>query len=166
MSTTSIEIGRSPEHVFGVLLTPEAYPQWVVGARRIRGVDPDWPKEQSAFHHTVGVWPVLVEDHTRILEADRPSRLKLRARAWPFGEADVTIRLESRGERTLVTLHEEPVEGPVRTVWNRFADAAGHVRNSISLVRLKRLAESRPTSPASPRPSGTRPAPRPDAPAG
>lgn len=150
MSTTSVEIGRSPEHVFGVLLTPQAYPHWVVGARRIRGVDPDWPKEQSAFHHTVGVWPVLVNDHTTIVESDPPSRLKLRARAWPFGEADVTLRLEPRGGRTLVTLHEEPVKGPVRTAWNRFADVAGHVRNSVSLIRLKRLAESRPASGDSP----------------
>jgi hypothetical protein len=152
VSTTAIETVARPEQVFDVLLDPYAYPRWVVGARRIRAVDETWPSEHSAFHHTVGFWPVLVDDHTRLLACERRSRLKLRARAWPFGEADVTITLERRGERTLVTMREEPVAGPARDVWNRFTDVVGHVRNSISLIRLKGLAESRsgPSAPSEP----------------
>jgi uncharacterized protein YndB with AHSA1/START domain len=44
MSRNQIPIAAPPEAVFEVLDDAEAYPRWVVGARRMRRVDPDWPE--------------------------------------------------------------------------------------------------------------------------
>ena len=68
MAFTSRQIDASPAAVFAVLVNPETYPKWLVGADRIRGVDPDWPAIGSKFHHVVGFGPFKIADSTR---ADR-----------------------------------------------------------------------------------------------
>lgn len=45
------------------------YPSWVVGASRMREVDVKWPASRSRIHHSVGVWPALIDDHTKVLES-------------------------------------------------------------------------------------------------
>ena len=37
------------------------YAAWVVGASRIRAVEPEWPNPGGRLHHSFGVWPALIE---------------------------------------------------------------------------------------------------------
>ena len=83
-------IDATPEQVFAVLADGWLYPSWVVGASRIRGVHETWPGEGAELHHSFGVWPVLINDKTVLLEWDPPRRAVLRAHGWPIGEAQVT----------------------------------------------------------------------------
>jgi uncharacterized protein YndB with AHSA1/START domain len=143
VSTTSVVIRAPAEAVYDVLIDPQSYPLWVVGASRVRGVEREWPAEGASFHHSVGAWPLLIDDSTTIVTARPPDLIELRARAWPLGEADVRLRLEQRGELTRVTLREIAVLGPGRTLWGRPVEALTRLRNSRSLARLKRLVEGR-----------------------
>ena len=86
-----------PEKVFAVLADGWLYPSWVVGASRIREVDPTWPATGSAIHHSVGVWPALIDDSTVLLAWDAPRHALLKARGWPIGEAQVSIDVKPRG---------------------------------------------------------------------
>ena len=43
MSRNEVMVSATPEEVFDVLDDAYAYPKWVVGTRRVRAVDPEWP---------------------------------------------------------------------------------------------------------------------------
>ena len=101
----------TPADVFEVLENGWLYPAWVVGASRMRDVDEGWPAVGTRLHHSVGSWPLLIDDTTEVLEADPPSRLLLLARGWPAGEAHVEFVLEQTGSETLVTIHEDAPPG-------------------------------------------------------
>ena len=66
MTTTERVIKTTPQRVWDVLADGWLYPLWVVGASRMREVDDDWPSVGSRIHHSVGVWPALIDDETRI----------------------------------------------------------------------------------------------------
>lgn len=65
MARNETVAGVAPDEMFALLLDPYAYPKWVAGTRRIRGVDRDWPSVGARFHHTVGVGPFSTRDSTR-----------------------------------------------------------------------------------------------------
>jgi uncharacterized protein YndB with AHSA1/START domain len=143
MSRTVAYIPAPPEQVFAVLTDAQTYADWVVGAKKVRSVEPDWPAPGAGFHHTVGVGPLTIRDETRVRDLDPPHRLELQARAWPTGEAHVIMLLETTGGGTRVTMTEEPVRGPARWLHNPLLDAATHARNTVALRRLTRLALAR-----------------------
>lgn len=140
MSRTVAYIPVPAEQIFAVLTDALAYGDWVVGAKEIRAVEPEWPTPGSGFHHSIGIGPFVVRDETRVRDVDPPHRLELKARAWPSGEAHVTMLLDEAGAGTRVTMVEEPVSGPARWLHNPLLDAATHARNTIALRRLARLA--------------------------
>jgi uncharacterized protein YndB with AHSA1/START domain len=141
VSRTSTRIDATPERIFEVLDDARTYEFWVVGCTDIRGVDPEWPAEGAAFHHSVGVGPLHLKDSTSILERDPPRRLKLHARARPAGIAHVLIELTRSGSSTDVAMSEKPVEGLPAKLHNPLQDHLIHRRNVESLRRLKWLAE-------------------------
>ena len=98
MSTNTRIMSTTPDRVWDVLADGWLFPLWVVGASRIREVDAAWPAVGSKIHHSVGVWPLLVDDNTEVTACEPGRLLSLRARVWPAGSADVTLRL-SRGGR-------------------------------------------------------------------
>src|SRR4051794_16949366 len=112
VSTNSIEIQAPPAAVFRVLSNPWCYPRWVVGARRIRDVDGNFPEAGSRFHHSVGVWPVVLRDHTEVVQVEPEQRLVLSARARPATVARIDVRLEQNGDRTTVVMVEDAERGP------------------------------------------------------
>jgi hypothetical protein len=133
-----------PEDVFDVLADGWSYATWVVGAARIRDVDPAWPAPGSRIHHSVGMWPLLISDTTVVERVDEPRELQLRVKAWPTGEGRVLMRCEPDDEGgTLVTMEERAVSGPARLLPVPAQDAALHPRNTEALRRLAYLAESR-----------------------
>jgi hypothetical protein len=72
MARNDIVVGVAPDEMFTLLLDPYAYPKWVVGTRRVREVDRDWPSVGARFHHTVGVGPFSTRDSTRMLTSRPP----------------------------------------------------------------------------------------------
>jgi uncharacterized protein YndB with AHSA1/START domain len=141
VSTTSRTIQASPERVWRVLADGWSYPLFVVGASRMRDVEPGWPAVGSRLHHSVGVWPALLDDDTESLEVEPGARLVLRARAWPAGEAHVEFRLTPVPDGTRVTLSEDAVSGPGRLVPKRLRDLQLTWRNTETLRRLAFVAE-------------------------
>ncbi len=143
MPKNTAVIKAAPSQVWDVLADGWLYPLWVVGATRMRAVDDEWPMVGSKIHHSVGVWPAVLDDNTESLECEPGHVLRLRARGWPLGEAEVTIRLSPSGEDTLVELEEDAVSGPGTLVPEPLKGMSIKVRNVESLRRLAFLAEGR-----------------------
>jgi uncharacterized protein YndB with AHSA1/START domain len=136
-------IAAAPGAVFSVLSDPAAYGDWVVGSRRIRDADPDFPAVGSKFHHQVGVPPFLLNDHTEVLENEAPTRLVLRAKTRPLATARVELRLSAEGAGTHLVMLEGAGDLPSRLFLNRLTDPLVHLRNTESLRRLTRICEQR-----------------------
>lgn len=130
--------------VWKVLCDGWLYASWVVGASRIRDVDADWPAEATKIHHSVGGWPVLLDDETLVLESEPGLRLKLRAKTRPAGEAEVELILaDAEDGGCLIRMREDIVSGPARLVPKAVRQLAIVPRNKESLQRLAYLAEGR-----------------------
>ena len=133
-----------PDAVWSVLADGWLYATWVVGASRIREVDLGWPQVGSRIHHSVGVWPALIDDTTHVLACRQGTELVLMARAWPAGEAQVRITLTAaRASHTNVSMSEDAVGGPGRLVPRPLRQALIGPRNVEALRRLALLAEGR-----------------------
>lgn len=143
MSTTSRPIRATPEQVWSVLADGWLYPLFVVGAARMREVDDTWPAVGARLHHSVGSWPVLVDDTTEVLEVEEGRRLLLLARAWPAGHAHVEITLAPDGSRTVVTMVENATAGPGALIPKPLQDPQLHLRNVETLRRLAFVVEGR-----------------------
>jgi uncharacterized protein YndB with AHSA1/START domain len=148
MTTNTRVLKVTPDKVWDVIADGWLYPLWVVGATRMRAVDANWPEVGSRLHHSVGVWPAVIDDNTQVLECDPGRFLKLRARGWPLGEAEVGIRLSPSGPGTLVEMDEQAVSGPGALVPEPLKGLSIKVRNVETLRRLAFLAEGRAASPA------------------
>lgn len=134
------------EDVWAVLADGWSYPTWVVGAARVRAVADTWPATDSTIEHSVGTWPLLLSDETRVEECEPRRLLVLRAKGWPFGEAQVRIDLHADGGSCLVEVREDADSGPGRLVPLPVRQAAIRTRNTETLRRLALLAERRDTS--------------------
>jgi uncharacterized protein YndB with AHSA1/START domain len=142
MAYTEAYINVPPATVFAVLSDPSNYPKWVVGARKIRDADAHFPAVGARFHHQVGVAPLVLNDHTEVLQNEPSARLVLRAKTRPFGTARVDLGLLAEGAGTRVRMTEVAGDAPSRVLLNRLSDPLVHARNVRSLARLKRLAEN------------------------
>ena len=134
--------------IWSVLENGWLYPSWVVGASRMRAVDAGWPQPGSRLHHSVGNWPLLLDDRTEVLECDPSRMLRLKAHAWPGGAAQVLIELEPEpsGASTTVRMREDAVDGPATLVPRLLRQAGMIPRNREALRRLAFLAEGRAAS--------------------
>jgi uncharacterized protein YndB with AHSA1/START domain len=143
MAVNRVEIDAPCDAVWEVLVDAASYAIWVVGSKKIRGVDATWPASGSKFHHTVGWGPFQDRDTTSVLESEPPVRLVLEARVWPFGTAKVTMALRRLEGRTEVTMIEEPLRGAAKRLESRPMHVALKVRNTVALRRLKDWSEQR-----------------------
>jgi len=146
MSHNRIDVSASPEAVFAVLDDARAYPRWVVGARRVRRVDPNWPHEGSEFHHAVGVAGAELRDSTEVVDRAAPHRLVLEVRFRPTGVARVELEVEATEHGSVVTMVETPRSGPVSWLPGFVTDPVLHARNAVSLQRLRHEVERRDRS--------------------
>ena len=145
MAVNTRTLKATPEEIFEVLLDAECYPDWVVGAKTVRGQDPDWPAVGSAFYHRVGVEGANLKDKTTMVAIDAPRYLELTAYARPLGIARIAVRTEETEGGTLVELFEKPEEG-TRMRWiSAIVDPAIRLRNVLSLKRLERTVMERVT---------------------
>ena len=143
MSTNSRILHATPDQVWEVLADGWLYPLWVVGASRMREVDAGWPQVGARLHHSVGVWPLLLDDETESLECRPGSLLRLQAHTWPAGSATVTLHLRAHAEGTEVVIEEQATQGPGALVPKVLQDPLLGWRNVESLRRLAFLAERR-----------------------
>lgn len=135
--------GVTPQDVWAVLADGWEYPTFVVGASGMRSVERAWPATGATLHHSVGAWPLLIEDSTSVLACDPPRRLELKARGWPAGEAVVVFELEAQGDGTLVSLSEDATSGPGLLVPGPLRRLLMLPRNDETLRRLAHLARGR-----------------------
>jgi uncharacterized protein YndB with AHSA1/START domain len=130
----------APEAVWDVLADPASYQYWVVGSKAIRDADPGFPAPGTKFHHTIGVGPLTVRDHTEVLTAERPRLMRLRAKARPLGTASVTLEMTAESGGTRVRMTENP-DGPFAILaLNPALHVFTKLRNAESLMRLEELA--------------------------
>ncbi|WP_256792167.1 SRPBCC family protein [Terrabacter sp. Ter38] len=148
MSTTTRTVHGTPEAVFDVLADGWSYSQWVVGASRVRDVTPGWPAPDTHIHHSVGAWPLLIDDTTTVRRCERPELLELTVRAWPSGEGVVRITCRASGADTEVTMEEDATKGPALIVPKPLRDVVLDRRNREALRRLAILVERTQPDPA------------------
>ncbi|MEU4191930.1 SRPBCC family protein [Kribbella sp. NPDC026611] len=143
MSENECLIEADAKDVFAVLTDGWLYSAWVVGASKIRDVDPPWPEPGGRIHHSVGAWPLLVNDTTSVLDYEPLRRMKLRIRIWPAGHGEVEFRAEEAPDGCRVVMTEQATSGPWSLVPKAVADLMLWPRNRETLSRLKVLAERR-----------------------
>jgi hypothetical protein len=116
----------------------------------MRNVDASWPNPGAKLHHSVGVWPALLNDETEVLENQLPRRLVLQAKGWPIGEATVEVRVDPWNSGAMITIAEDATKGPGRLVPYPVRQSMLAWRNRETLRRLTLLAEggARPGTPA------------------
>jgi carbon monoxide dehydrogenase subunit G len=143
MSTTTRSVSATPEQVWKVLSDGWLYPLFVVGASRMRDVDESWPAVGAKLHHSVGTWPLLIDDTTEVVEVEEGRRVLLLARGWPAGQAHVDISLQPDGDTTVVTIVEDATAGPGLLMPKPLRDVQLHWRNIETLRRLAFVVEGR-----------------------
>jgi uncharacterized protein YndB with AHSA1/START domain len=142
--TVKRETRASREQVWAVLADGWTYSQWVVGNSRMRAVDPNWPQTGSTISHSVGVWPLLLDDVTLVEDCQPLEQLVLLAKGRPFGKARITLRLfDTDDGGCRIEMAEVPVGAPMGWVPKRVALAAAFPRNRECTWRLAAIAERR-----------------------
>jgi uncharacterized protein YndB with AHSA1/START domain len=142
MTVTTRTMNVPAARVWNVLADGWLYPVWVVGATRMREVESSWPAQGAQLHHSFGVWPAIISDSTEVLDSEPPRSLRLRARGWPIGEAEVLITLTPTGDDTMVTIQEDVVSGPGLLTPRAVRGPLINVRNVETLRRLAYIAEN------------------------
>jgi hypothetical protein len=143
MSVTIRRLDCTPDAVFAVLADPWVYPTWVVGASRLRAADSGWPEPGRKLHHSIGVWPAVLDDETVVNEWDAPRRVVLEAKTRPVGKERVIIEVKPRGDGCVVRMEEYPISGPLRYMPRPLVDLMLHIRNTETLRRLEYVAKGR-----------------------
>lgn len=142
--TVTRDVNAPAAAVWDVLADGWYYATWVVGASRVRAVDDGWPHEGTRIHHSFGLWPLLINDTTKVESSTEPSELVLTARGWPAGEARVAISITPRGDGACtVKIEEDASSGPGTLIPKPARQLAIGPRNVEALKRLAFLAEGR-----------------------
>jgi uncharacterized protein YndB with AHSA1/START domain len=139
---TSREVRASRQQIWDAMADGWTYTQWVVGNSRTRAVDANWPQPGSAIRHSVGVWPLVINDKTVVESCTPGEELILRAHVGIFGAARITLRLSDiEGGGCRIDMIEVPAEGPMKILPDRLVLTAVYPRNRECLLRLTALAE-------------------------
>lgn len=141
MAEVTVSIPVPAQRVFAVLADGWSFGHWVVGSTHMRDVDTLWPQTGSKIHHSIGAWPVMLQDTTTVTAVEPPRLLELDARFWPFGRARIRLELHTEGgASTRVHMSEEIVVGPARMIPAPLQSLLLEPRNRESLTRLADLA--------------------------
>jgi hypothetical protein len=126
VSRTELHLDATPAAVFDVLADGVRYADWVVGAKRIRRIEGDFPAPGSVLHNVVGPPLVSVPGSTTVVESAPPRHLLLEARVGPF-TARVRFELVPDLPGTLVAMDEVGA--------NRFSRALLRLTRPLVLAR-------------------------------
>lgn len=132
-----------PASVFAVLADGERYADWVVGAKKIRSVDPHWPTPGAELRHKVGIGPIEISDRSTVQAVEVGRSITLKVRARPAGVARVDISLAPAEDGgTDISMDEVPIEGLAKTLDNPLQRLLLKGRNAEALRRLATIAET------------------------
>lgn len=125
-----------PAAVYAVIEDPATYPDWLVGADRIRAIDPAFPDAGTTFDHSVGPGgPITIDDQSESIKAEPNRLLVLRVHARRF-HARVEFELCPRPDGgTDMTLREQPI--------GLFAKVTPVLRPSLYARNLQSLKQLR-----------------------
>src|SRR6476620_11491398 len=137
--TACRQVQASRARVWEVLAEGWTYSQWVVGNSRMRAVDEDWPAPGAVIEHSIGVWPLVIDDRTISQDCRPNEELVLLAQLGPCGAARISLRLEDTPGGCCVEMAEVPVQGLMSVIPNRVALVAVYARNRECLRRLAAL---------------------------
>lgn len=144
LSHVSASVGVAPSEAFALLENPASFRQLVAGARKVRHFDSRWPEVGTRLHHTVGVPPLLLRDHTEVVAHEKPDLLVLDALIRPLGRLRVEFGFVPSPEGTIMTVTERPEDGPLSWPLVRIVTlVALHIRNREICRRFKKLAAGR-----------------------
>jgi hypothetical protein len=135
------DVTASCQQIWDMLADGWTYSQWVVGNSRTRAVDSHWPQPGSAIRHSIGVWPLVIDDQTTVESCTPGQELVLRAGLGLLGAARITMRLNEIPDGCRIDMIEVPAAGLVNLVPDRLTLAAVYLRNRECLLRLTALAE-------------------------
>ncbi|KZS55416.1 hypothetical protein A4G26_03200 [Mycobacterium kansasii] len=135
------DVSASCDDVWGVLADGWTYSQWVVGNSRTRAVDSHWPQPGAAIRHSIGIWPLVIDDQTVVESCAPGQELVLHAGLGWLGAARITMRLHEIPAGCRLDMIELPVQGPIGLMPDRLALAAIYPRNRECLLRLAAMAE-------------------------
>src|ERR1700759_2189354 len=108
------DTSASRSQVWATMADGWTYSQWVVGNSRMRAVDPNWPDAGSTIRHSIGVWPLLLDDATLVEDCQPLQQLVLLAKGRPFGKARITLQLSDIDDGGCrITMAEVPVGAPM-----------------------------------------------------
>lgn len=142
--TVTRRVQLTPEQIFAVIADGWSFAGWVVGAAHIRAVDSNWPAVGSRIHHSVGPWPLSIDDTTSVRAVEPGSMIELEARMWPVGSARVRITLRQVSPtETEIVFEEEASGGPLKLLPESAQAAFLRPRNVESLRRLTDIAAGR-----------------------
>ncbi|HWO68430.1 MAG TPA: SRPBCC family protein [Umezawaea sp.] len=140
MTKVDLDIPRTPDQVFAVLADGWSYAGWVVGATHIRDVDHLWPEVGTRIHHSVGAWPLQIEDETVVKAVEPGKSLELHAKLWPVGTAWIRFELTpTTSGGTRVTMAEKAISGPGSLLPGPAQSVLLVPRNKETLKRLADL---------------------------
>ncbi|MFD2081868.1 Polyketide cyclase / dehydrase and lipid transport [Actinopolymorpha cephalotaxi] len=143
-SEVTRSIAAPADQVWDVLADGWTYAAWLVGASHIRAVDAGWPAPDTKIHHSVGSWPLVIQDDTKVLSCEPGQFLELEARVYPAGAAHVRFHLTSLGPaRTELRMTEELHRGPAQHLPKVAQSLLLTPRNKESLARLASYVEGR-----------------------
>jgi uncharacterized protein YndB with AHSA1/START domain len=135
------DISASRQQVWDVIADGWTYSQWVVGNTRMRAVDLDWPTPGSTIRHSIGVWPLRIDDETVVEECVPLEKLVLLAKMGPLGAARVTLTLSDIPSGCRVEMDEIAVRPPMSLAPAPLQALGLWPRNREALWRLAALAE-------------------------
>lgn len=126
------------DEVFNAIADPRTYPDWLVGAQKIRSVDPAFPAPGTRFEHSVGPTKDLTtDDDTKALAVQGHRRLLLEVHIGPL-HGEVEFMLKKRSDTsTEVCLRERPL-GPAAVLTPLLRPVLAG-RNQMSLRNLAKF---------------------------
>ena len=144
--TATRDTTATRQRVWDVIADGWTYSQWVVGNSRMRAVDKNWPAPGSTIQHSIGAWPLVIDDETVAEKSEPEGELVLLAKTGPLGSQRVTLRLSDIPNGCRVEMSEAPASGPMNLLPDRLAAVALDIRNRECLWRLENLAKHRDPS--------------------
>ena len=144
--TVTRDTSATRQQVWDVIADGWTYSHWVVGNSRMRAVDPNWPAPGSAIEHSIGIWPLVLDDETVAELCEPLQKVVLLANGRPLGAARITLRLADIDTGCRIEMSEVLVGGPLKWLPERVALAAAWPRNRECTWRLAALAERRTPS--------------------
>jgi uncharacterized protein YndB with AHSA1/START domain len=135
------DVDASRQRVWDALADGWSYTQWVVGNSRTRAVGSDWPQPGAAIRHSIGAWPLVINDQTSVKSCQAPHELVLRAGLGWLGAAQITMRLHDIPHGCRVEMLEVPAEGLIRLIPDRLMLLIIWPRNRECIWRLGAMAD-------------------------